>query len=396
MKEIYLKHKKRILMGAGLLFILILGIIGYNVIQARIASNRADANLAAVQEQPLNFWGEVKYDRLYDISIDFPSIVTDIKVKEGDLVSLGQELVTLDISEYLGTMDKLQQQLAAGQAGLLSIIQDTAALEADIAQIQKDIAIKTTELNSKTNADLKILQTSLNLAKKQLDNAKKDVQDNQALYDTGAVSKSTLDQYIDLLDQREKALMDIENNLIKTNYALKTELDQLRIMLKSKNVQLAATKNSNSANLVKQNSSVTVSQVDFDMMKNKGEKAYIKSNQIISSLPKGIVQNIEVINGTRLGVQNMPTRVLQLIDANSIMVTAEVDEEFIKSVTLGKTVEIVPMSDSSLSIPGTVAQISNVAVEKEGKRIVKVQVKPKDPEGILKPGYSVDVYLPVK
>jgi hypothetical protein len=36
-----------------------------------------------------------------------------------------------------------------------------------------------------------------------------------------------------------------------------------------------------------------------------------------------------------------------------------------------------------------------VAVEKDGKRIIKVQVKPQDPEGTLKPGYSVDVYLPV-
>jgi HlyD family secretion protein len=108
------------------------------------------------------------------------------------------------------------------------------------------------------------------------------------------------------------------------------------------------------------------------------------------------VQNIEVINGTRLGVQNMPTRVLQLIDADSIMVIAEVDEEFIKKVTLGETVNIVPVSDSSISIPGTVTQISNVAVEKDGKRIIKIQVKPQDPDRELKPGYSVDVFLPTK
>jgi HlyD family secretion protein len=56
----------------------------------------------------------------------------------------------------------------------------------------------------------------------------------------------------------------------------------------------------------------------------------------------------------------------------------------------------VPVSDSSISIPGTVTQISNVAVEKDGKRIIKIQVKPQDPDRELKPGYSVDVFLPTK
>jgi multidrug resistance efflux pump len=393
----YIKHKKKIIIGTGLLVVLImLGIISYNVIQAGKAKSLETVVSSAEQDNSLNFWGEVKYDKLYDISIDFPSIVTDIKVKEGDLVSLGQVLVTLDMSEYSGTMDKLQQQLTAGQAGLLSIIQDTAALEADIAQTQKDIGTKTTELNSRTNADLKILQTSLDLAKKELDNANRDVKDNQSLFDTGAVSKSTLDQYIDIFNQREKALRDVENNLVKTKSNLKTELDQLSILLKSKRAQLNEIKNANSANMAKQNSSVAVSQIDLDIMKNKNVKDYLNTNQLISSIQNGIVQNIEVINGTRLGVQNIPTRVLQLIDADSIMVIAEVDEEFIKKVTLGETVNIVPMSDSSISIPGTVTQISNVAVEKDGKRIIKVQVKPQDPDRALKPGYSVDVFLPTK
>jgi multidrug resistance efflux pump len=110
-------------------------------------------------------------------------------------------------------------------------------------------------------------------------------------------------------------------------------------------------------------------------------KNYLKNSSIVSAVKNGIVQNIGVINGTMLGVQNMPTRVLQLIDADTIVVSAEVDEEFIKNVALGEAVNIVPASDSGLSIPGVVTHISNLAVEKDGKRIVKVEVKPQDPEG---------------
>ncbi|MEA4846668.1 MAG: secretion protein HlyD, partial [Clostridiaceae bacterium] len=90
MKEMFLKHKRKILIGACLFIILITtSIIGYNIIQADKARSLEAAALAAEQDDRLNFWGEVKYDKVYDISIDFPSIVADIKVKEGDRVSLG-------------------------------------------------------------------------------------------------------------------------------------------------------------------------------------------------------------------------------------------------------------------------------------------------------------------
>lgn len=395
MREKILMYKKWVLVGAGLLIIAaVIGIISYNKMQARKAKSLETITSAPERDNILEAWGEVKAEKIYDISIDFPSIVTDIKVKEGDRVSLGQELVTLDMSEYLGTMEKLQQQLAAGQAGLQNIVQDSSALSADIAQLEKDISTKTQELNKGTNADIKMLQTSLRLAKKEEETAKRDVINNQALYDAGSVPQNELDQYIAILDQREKALSDIETNLEKTKSSLKTELNQLDISLKSKKAQLEQIENSNGANTVKQNSSVAVAQVDLDIMRSKSVKDYIGLNQIISSVKNGIVQNISVINGTRLGVQNTPTMVLQLIDADSIVVSAEVDEEFIKSVTLGGNVKIVPVSDNSLSIPGIVTQISNMAVEKDGKRIIRVEIKPQDPDGALKPGYSTDVYFP--
>ncbi len=394
MMEMLKKRKKWLLAGAGLLVILVAaGIIRYNIKEADEAQTHEAAALETEQAEGVIAWGEVKYEKVYDINIDFPSIVTDVKVKEGDRVSMGQELVSLDMSEYLGLMDKLREQLKAGEAGLKSVEQDTAALSADIAQIQKDIKTKTEELNKGTSADLEILQTSLALAKKELEKAQSDLKDNRELYEAGSVAKSVLDQYITILDQREKALSDVESSIKKTKNALRTELDQMNILLKSKQAQLDQIENSNFANTEKQDSGVEAARIDLETMKNKSAKDYLNDNSIVSSVPNGIVQNIGVINGTMLGVQSMPTRVLQLIDADTIVVSAEVDEEFIKNVELGETVNIVPSSDTSLSIPGVVSHIANLAVEKDGKRIIKVEVKPQDPKGELKPGYSVDVFF---
>ena len=394
MIEMLKKRRKWLLAGACLLVVLVAaGIIRYNIIEARKAETNEPASLDTVQAEGIIAWGEVKYEKVYDINIDFPSVVMDVKVKEGDRVSLGQELVSLDMSEYLGLMDKLREQLKAGEAGLKSTEQDTAALSADIAQIQKDIKTKTEELNKGTSADIEMLQTSLALAKKELENAQRDVRDNRELYDAGSVSKSVLDQYISILDQREKALSDVESSIKKTRNALRTELDQLNIMLKSKQAQLDQIENSNFTNTEKQDSGVETARIDIETMKAKSAKDYINSSSIVSSVKNGIVQNIGVINGTILGVQSVPTRVLQLIDADTIVVSAEVDEEFIKNVALGEAVTIVPSSDTSRSIPGVVSHIANLAVEKDGKRIIKVEVKPQDPDGELKPGYSVDVFF---
>ena len=361
-----MKNKKWITVGAVILVVLIalVVVISQKRSQTNAAKELDTASSVSSQNQTIDAWGEVKYDKVYDISVDFPSFVTDVKVKEGDRVSLGDTLITLDTTEYQNSCNKLQQQLPS--------------MEADIAQTQKDISTKSQQYHSGSKAELKLLQSSLARAKKEVDNAQKDVQNYQSLFAAGAVPKSTLDQYEDVLNQKQKAVSDAQENINKTNNTLQEELDQLNVSLKAKQAQVSQIK------------------IDIANAQNKIAKNYYKGNEIVSCVKNGIVQNISVFNLTKLGVQNAPTKVLQLIDADSIMVSAEVQEEFIEKITVGSTVKIVPTANKSISIAGVVTQIPNVAVEKDGKRIVKVEVKPQDTNRILKPGYSADVYFPAK
>ncbi|MGX8709710.1 MAG: HlyD family secretion protein [bacterium] len=379
-KDWILSHKKTALAGACALAALfvVLGIFFHHK-SAPATPQKTDSAASANQSGEIDAWGEVKYTRMEDISVDFPSIVTDVLVKEGERVTLGQPLVALDLSEYNGNVEKLKQQLAANQAALPAAAQDTAALEADIAQTQSQITRKTTEYNKGTSPDLALAQTQLDAAKRSLSNY-------QALYNAGGASKETLNQYQDAVTQATETLKKAKN-------ALKDELDQLNVSLKSKQAQLAQLKLGNTANTVKQQGGVSAAQVDLDAMTAKTAKTYLKGNQIISDMKNGIVQNITVSNAAHLGVQGAPTRVLQIIDADSITISAEVDEEFIGSVKVGETVRIVPTSAPDASLTGTVTQIPDLAVEKDGKRVVRVLVKPDDPNGLLKPGYTADVYF---
>lgn len=394
MKERILSHKKAIV-AVGAFAILIIALTIFIQRKNRIeAMKAADIQISTNHAAEIEAWGEVLYSRIESIIIDFPVTVTNVQVKEGERVTLGQPLVTINLSEYNGNVEKLKQQLSANQSALDSATQDISALQADIAQMQNEIARKDEEYKSSTNADLKLLQNSLTLARKELEDAKKDFQDCQQLYDEGVVSEMTLNQYASMLDQRQKAVDDVEANIQKTKTALKDELNLLNVSLKSKQVQLSQLQQGNSTNVAMQQSSVSSAQVDLDIMRGKIEKDYIQDSHIVSNVENGIVKNIAVNCGSQIGSQGMPTEVLQIIDADSITVSAEVYEEFIESVQVGEVVKIVPTSSPNTSLEGTVTHIPDLAVEKDGRRIVRVIVKPDDPNNILKPGFTADIYFP--
>ncbi len=393
MKNLILSHKKT----AAAALVLIILIIAMTVFVQRkrsIEDMRAADTMAALNRaDEIEAWGEVMYSRIENISIDFPSTVTDVQVKEGERITLNQPLVIIDLTEYNGSIEKLNKQMIANQLALDSAPQDISALQADISRMQNEIARKTDEYNNDTAADIKLLKNSMELALKELEDAKIDFQNYQSLYDEGAVSKTILNQYETVLDQRQKAVDDLDASIHKTKTALKDELNMLDISLKSKQIQLSQLQDGNSTNIAMQESSVSSTEVDLNIMRGKLEKDYIKDNQIVSNVENGIVKNIAVINGSRLGVQGVPTSILQIIDADSITVSAEVYEEFIGSVQVGDAVKIVPASSSDISIEGTVTHIPDLAVEKDGRRVVRVIINPDDPNNILKPGFTADVYF---
>lgn len=393
MKDRILSHKKAIIAVCIFAVLVMLLII---IIQRKNSEDRKAANelIPVNYSQEIVVWGEVLYSRIESINIDFPARVTDVQVKEGERVTLGQPLVTIDLSEYNGNMEKLKQQLFANQSALDSAAQDISALQADISQLQNEIVRKDDEYISSTNADLKLLQNSLSLALKELEDSKNDFQDYQHLYDEGVISEMTFNQYVNMLDQRQKAVDDVEANIQKTKTALKDELNLLNVSLKSKQVQLSQLKESNKTNVAMQQSGVSAAQVDLDIMIGKIEREYIIDSCIVSNIENGIVKNITVNSGSNIGSQGMPTEVIQIIDADSITISAEVYEEFIESVKVGDTVRIVPTSSPDTSLEGTVTHIPDLAMEKDGRRVIRVIVKPVDINNILKPGFTADVYFP--
>lgn len=363
----------------------------------KVKEANSEEEIDEADEDSIIAWGEVGYTDSEEINVDFPATVTQVDVKEGQAVKKGETLVVLDMNEYKQNLQKLAKQVSLGEVTLKDITQDPSAVAAEIAQLRADITKKSTEYNEGTSPSLQILQNTLTRTGKEITDAKKDYEKQKKLFAAGGVPQKVLDDCEDLIDKKEKAKIDTENNIKKTQDLLKDELDALKTNLEYKTVQLEKMQTGNAASVDKQNIAINVSQLDLSIMKTKFQKPYFAENKIVSNLDNAIIKSISVTEGSTLGKQNMAAKVMELINADSIVVRAEVPEEFVKNIKEGDKAEIIPKADNTKKITGTVTSIANMAVEKDGERIVKVEVKPvDDKEGLLKAGYSTDVKFDTK
>ena len=83
----------------------------------------------------------------------------------------------------------------------------------------------------------------------------------------------------------------------------------------------------------------------------------------------------------------------RLVDLGSLIIEADVPEEFIRDVRLGAPVTIIPLADPTRESYGTVRQIAGMAVNRSGETIVPVQVSIDDDRGYLLPNFNVDVTI---
>lgn len=285
----------------------------------------------------ISAWGEVKYNTTYQLNIDFPAVVDFIHVKEGDVIHKGDVLADLDTTEFDNNIAKLEYKKAAVEAALSGTFQDPSGLEAKIIQAKKDVA-----------------------------DAQRNANNYQLLYQADSVSQDMVIHYMSQLSSSKTQLQVLE-----------VELEQL-----NKN---------NASNTDQQTNELNSTLKDLQTYQNKKNKDYLEQNYLVCSLENGIVKLIPVKHGALLGAAAVT--VMEIIDADSIYISAEVNEEFIKNISPESSVRIVPTMNPELELSGQIRQISAMAVEKDGDRIVTIQVVAEDPGQLLKPGYTADVYF---
>lgn len=373
--------KKLLRLGSALLLIGTVLVTSGCGTQKSVQTMSAPKQVQQKQKDVIEAAGKIKANDVKNIILDFPAVVQTVLVKEGQRVKLGEELITLDISDIKQQILNNENDLNQGKLQLEISTNDINTYE---NQLQQDIVQYDKEKNNNVSVELK--QKDYEYAQEVLSREKDDLAKKQSLYQASAISKSDLDAEQRRFEDAEKTVNDKNLLLDDALYNRQQTLDKLQIGISQEESKL----NDLKLNIEIQKQKLSTLQSDMKQLKDKLNKSYIKENKIISDIKNGMVQEVSHVSGDYIQTN---TKLLNLVNLDSLTVEAEVSEDFIKDVKVGAEVDIMPLSDSSKIYKGHVLKIADMGIEKNGETVIKTQISIDNADEYLKPDFNVDVKI---
>lgn len=281
----------------------------------------------------ISAFGVVKAKNIYHLALDFPAILTQISVEEGQVVKKDETLATLDITDYQAQVINKKYELAIAEAQL-----DKQALS--LKQIENDLIAAENTYQKLVN----------------------DVSRQEKLYQEGVVTGQELEELKQTMLTQEKIMdnfrLALENSQISEKRIHQQEIERL--------------------------------QSEVKQMENHLLKPYLTDNRIICPIAAGVVFDV----GYKVGDRVTPEKkILGIMDLESIIVEADVSEEFIAEISIGSAAAITPLANPAQTLQGHITRISGWAVEKKGETVVTVEISLNEKEARLLPGFNVDVEI---
>ncbi|TCL67322.1 CusB/HlyD membrane fusion family barrel-sandwich protein [Hydrogenispora ethanolica] len=276
-------------------------------------------------------FGIVKARDYKDINLDFPAQIERVPVKAGQPVSLGQPLIYLSINDFQAQIKNKENELNAARFELLKVEKSLRDAQDTYAKFQRQL------------------------------------RDKEGLFRAGAISQKELDDFRDVVKEKEKAVTDIK-------------------------VSLGS--GSGASSVAVQREKVAVLDYDLKRLRNKLNQSFLKGNVIVSDYANGVVSDVSCAAGYSVGTSGeKQEKLLSIMNLDSLYVTADVAEDFIKDVRLGAAVTIRPTADNTRKYQGKVTSIAQMAVTQNGETNVAVEISITNPDGFLRPNFNVDVEI---
>ncbi|NLY90483.1 MAG: HlyD family efflux transporter periplasmic adaptor subunit [Firmicutes bacterium] len=336
----------------------------------------ADAPTETPQERAsIEAFGVVKATNVININIDFSARVRELYVKEGQKVTLGEPLLALDVDEYRNQIRDVEYELLVAKFDLKKAEKDLKKTETELTQLAAEITKKETALLTNTDYELNQLQADLAKAQQDLETKRELAKINGvSQQEVAALEKTVADLNRSLQSQRQKKVDEIEK--------LKAELALKQINKDLPGAELTA--------LNMQKEKITLLENKLAMLRKKLDQNFIRNNQIISNVKNGIVVELGYTEGDLLTPEK---KVLSIIDLDSLIVEANIAEEFIKDLQIGAGVVITPVADYDRTYRGKVIRRSAVAIKENGETVIPVEISIDDRNDFLLPNFNVDVKI---
>ncbi|MCD7904643.1 MAG: efflux RND transporter periplasmic adaptor subunit [Clostridiales bacterium] len=336
------------------------------------------------------------------------NIVRSILVEEGDVVTAGDLLVEYDIDDTKESLENsirdLKRDIESAELSLQSL--SLAATGSDLEKFQD--AVTTAEINLQNanvtyngyTTKLSQQQTTIDTTQTDVDRAQKDYDNCLALMEVGGATQSELDDceyaltnakdtltkaqddYNDLLDEQESARLSVlsaENSLSEAQTALYEGQNPLssessQISYKQQQLNIEALKDSLS-----------------DYEQDLAELVYYTYADV-----SGTVTEVCIDEGT---YTEENTIIMYVADFNDLIVSANIEEYDAPLLALGQKVTMTSDGLEDKVYTGTIIKISpsadDTSTNMGTETTVPIEISVDNPDGILKPGYSLDLEITV-
>ncbi len=366
-------------------------VVGCNKSEEAISEEMTTEMVEVQGQDGIDVFGEITANETKEIYIDFPAIIEEVHVKEGDSVKKGGKLLTLNIKNYETSILKKEKEieLLKVQLGEFEKTLDPTGVEA--SKIKGELLLKQRLLQEETDPDLKMQKEQIAEAERVLSKAKKDYEVLEQLYAAESISKNEVEEAKLAIQTKEKALKDALANLDKSKTAKQLDIDALQASLKVKETQLSNTSHANKRSVDEILIKISMAEAELDEMKSRLDKSYIKGKDIIAETDS-IIDTLSVREGGLLGTDRSEP-VMKLADERSLVATVDIPETFIKDVKLGSEAEIKCYADEGQILKGKISRIAHKAIEESGETIIKADITLEDEKNYVRPGYGVDVKI---
>ena len=306
---------------------------------------------------------------LVDVSSKVAGKLAVLYVKNGQKVTKGQVIAKLDDSQYQINLQQAQAALELAEATYAKLPDDVKSANAAVDKAQTAI--------SSAEAQYKTAQMSLADARRQLDHDK-------ALFDSGAIPKETLVTAQSNYDKAELAVEAANANEKSGNATLADA-----------QVKVSSLNNSQAAIYKAQ---IKQAQVTYNNAK------LAEDNTVIKAEISGTVLRIPETTGENL-IANQT--ILTISDLNSAWINANIDEKKAGRIKLGQKVDVRIDSYPGQVFPGKVFEVGNstqsifnlISTDNSSGNFTKVtqrlpvKIKVLDKGIVLKPGTSAVVTI---
>lgn len=308
-------------------------------------------------EQTVQAFGTVKTKQVKGIMVDLPASIEKVHVQEGQRVKEGDVLITLSLKEIEEQIKEKEDSIRVSELELEKLLQDAGEYS-----------------NDNIDSEPEVIQAKNNLEKVRLEYEKseKDLKNKEAMLKNGAIPQNDYDDSKLALEQKQKEL----ENCIVVFEDLKNRL------------RISNNKSALDIKIKKQN--ITSLKSQLQTLKDKIAESGIKGNEIICDIKNGVIEKINNAAGDRLDAEK---QIMSILDLDSLIVQANVAEDFIKDIKVGSKAIINPLANLDKEYEGTVSRISDMALVENGETVVPVEITIIESDDFLKPNFNTNIKI---